>query len=122
MLQATAPAFLRPFALALVVGVVRNRKSSARPNSDIVRLDRVRPEIRQTIEIVAGLVSQGKEEKSLWNEVLVYADGGLELLWQEIQALGAFDLVRLLREAKEKWPRRLAELIPQLELPQDQAT
>jgi hypothetical protein len=84
----------------LVVGVVRNRKSSARPNSDIVRLDRVRPEIRQTIEIVAGLVSQGKEEKSLWNEVLVYADGGLELLWQEIQALGAFDLVRLLREAK----------------------
>lgn len=104
------------FALALVVGVIRDQRSSAKPESDIILLGQVRDETRLTIEIVNAMLFQISDQKNRWNHVLSYADGGLESLWQEIQAVGQLDLLRLLGEAKEKWGTRLSQLLPQLSL------
>ncbi len=101
------------FLLALVVGFLRGCKSDARKEGDIIKLGQIRSEeTRYALEIACNLLP-GNDERTRWSEALAYADGGLEQLWQEIQTLGHFETLRLVSEAKEKWPSKLQELLKQ---------
>lgn len=105
------------FVLALMVGVLRACKSGKRKEGDIIKVGQIKnEETRLALEVVCSLLP-GEDEHSRWAEALAYADGGLERLWHEIQTLGHLDTLRLLSEAKEKWPTKLQELLKETSLP-----
>jgi len=99
------------FLAALVTGVVNNRKSEKRPRKtnilDFIKLPRETQELIFLLSEVAGRT--GDLEASC-DDILRYADGGLELIWEAYRDQGTLDVTRLVEEAKEKWPKRLEEL------------
>lgn len=102
------------FVLALGLGVLKGLKSEKKPYRDTVRIRDIKDNGRETIEIIYSLAFD-KGGKDDWVDLLMCADGGLELIRQEYQTQGAFDLPRLLDEAESLWPDRAKELIGGLE-------
>lgn len=99
------------FLAALVIGVVNNKKSEKRPRKtnilDFIKLPRETQELIYLLSEVAGRT--GDLEASC-DDILRYADGGLELIWEAYRDQGTLDVTRLVEEAKEKWSKRLEEL------------
>ncbi|NIO36323.1 hypothetical protein GTO27_01320, partial [Candidatus Bathyarchaeota archaeon] len=90
------------FTAALAYGILHNVCSQAKPNHDIVRLSQLEkrhPTQVALIKLLAKIVCKGEDERSRSYEILAYADGGLELLWEEYQAQGTLDVPRMVEEA-----------------------
>lgn len=72
-------------------------------------------EHRQTIDLVHQMVKieTGKtDESEIWEAVLEYADGGVELINELVKSQGDFDLVGVVEDAEtEAWEPRLIEAI-----------
>ena len=102
------------FTVALVIGVLNKAKSQLSPHHDIIRLrqleDNLKP-YRDIINILSQLLCRNKDERACGAELLAYADGGLELIWEEYQLQGTLDLPRIVEETKKKWSQRIPELV-----------
>jgi hypothetical protein len=102
------------FTAALVIGVLNKAKSQLSPNHDIIRLRQLHGHLkpyRGIIDILSQIICRNKDERACGAELLAYADGGLELLWEEYQSQGTLDLPRIVEETKNKWPQRIPELL-----------
>ena len=97
------------FTAALAIGFINNVKSQQQPRHDIVRLNQLHGNLRlyrDTIHILTQIVCKDKDRKDCGAELLSYADGGLELLWNDYQAQGILDLPRIFEETKKIWTTR----------------
>lgn len=105
------------FTAALAVGVVLDQKSKGKkPHHDLIRLSTVTDkEQRSIINVLSRIACKGEDKKTRGQELLAYADGGLEKIWEEYQALGNLDLPRLLEKIKKKCSQRASELITNIQ-------
>lgn len=99
------------FMAALVIGVVNNRKSKEKPKkTNILDFIKLPPENQELIYLLYEVTRDAKDLQASCNDMLRYADGGLELLWEAYQNQGTVDLTRFIEETKEKWPKRMEQL------------
>ncbi|RLI44267.1 hypothetical protein DRO69_07765 [Candidatus Bathyarchaeota archaeon] len=102
------------FTAALVIGVLNKAKSQLSPHHDIIRLRQLQGNLklyRDIINILSQIICRNKDERPCGAELLAYADGGLELIWEEYQSQGTLDLPRIVEEMKKKWSQRVPELL-----------
>jgi antitoxin component HigA of HigAB toxin-antitoxin module len=107
------------FSLGALIGLARDEQvdPSAAFSQDIRRVGEIDSdnEHRQTIELVNKLVQIDAETDStedVWDDVLLYADAGVEYLNDEIDVQDDFDLVRFVREhGYDTWKSRFEELV-----------
>lgn len=98
------------FMAALVIGVVNNRKSKKKPNkTNILDFIKLPPENQELIYLLYEVTSNTKDLQASVNNLLRYAEGGLELIWEAYRDQGTLDLTRFIEETKEKWPQRIEE-------------
>lgn len=99
------------FMAALVIGVVNNRKSKKRPKKNYI-LDFIKlpPENQELIYLLYEVTRNTKDLQASCNDLLRFAEGGLELIWDAYRSQGTLDLTRFIEETKEKWPQRMEEL------------
>ena len=102
------------FTFSLVMGILFNKKSDKTPTHDIIRLRALSsPELglqRSLIEFLSLACSKIVKTKECETEILKYAEGGLELIWEEYQEQGILDLPRLFEKSKKHWSERIPEL------------
>jgi hypothetical protein len=107
------------FAAALAIGILNNATSTKKPIRDIIRLAQLSRDEHQEIKEVINILSQfayTKPDKRARGEAIIgYSDGGLDLLWKDIQTQGVLDLPRIIDDVKKKWPSRFPELLALLE-------
>lgn len=103
------------FASALALGILNNVKSQKKPSHDIIRLSQLssngHKEVREVINILSQLAYTGSDKHARGETIIAFSDGGLELLWKDIQMQGILDLPRILDENKKKWSSRIPELL-----------
>jgi len=98
------------FMAALVIGVVNNRKSKKKPNkTNILDFIKLPPENQELIYLLYEVTSDTKDLQASVNNLLRYAEGGLELISGAYRDQGTLDLIRFIEETKEKWPQRIEE-------------
>lgn len=100
------------FATALIVGVIYGRKSEKKPKTtNILDFARVKPrEIQDLVYIIFKVICDPNNIQTSCNDLLRYADGGIEVLWNAYQDQGMLDLTRFVEETKNLWPERMKEL------------
>jgi hypothetical protein len=99
------------FALGLVYGILHNKKSTKRRNNDLFRLNQVSEEsIKDVIDICYMILDDGRNEKDIFNDILSFADAGVEELYKEYEKNGSFQLTKLIEDSKEIWKKRVKEL------------
>ncbi len=107
------------FASALAMGVLSDAKSEKKPVHDIIRLSQLsrdeHQEVKDVINIISQLVYVGPDKRARGENIIAYADGGIDLLWQDVKTQGVLDIPRILDETKRKWPKRIIELLNTLE-------
>lgn len=99
------------FTTALVIGVVNNRKSQKKPNkTNILDFIKLPPETQELIYLLYEVTHNPEDLQASCNDLLRFAEGGLEILWEAYQDQGILDLTRFVEETKEKWSKRMEEL------------
>ena len=99
------------FMAALVIGVVNNRKSKEKPKkTNILDFIKLPPENQELIYLLYEVTRNPNDLQASCNDLLRYADGGLELIWEAYRDQGTLDLTRFIEETKEKWPQRMEQL------------
>ena len=102
------------FTSALVIGILNDVRSQQSPHHDIIRFRQLQGNLKQyrdIINLLTQILCKGKDERDCGTEILAYADGGLNLLWQEYQAQGTLDLPRIYEETKKKWQQSIPNLL-----------
>lgn len=104
------------FSFAAVLGYLRDEKApvDASYGQDIRRVEDIAEDNkhRQTIDFIMSLVQVGREtdEDTAWDEVLRYADAGVEIFNEETD--DDLDFVRFIEDASgEIWENRLRETV-----------
>jgi hypothetical protein len=104
------------FSFGATLGFLRGEKTEkdATYSQDIRKVNDMpkNDKHRQTIDFVTRLVQvqQGVEEDEAWEEILRYADAGVEIFDEETD--DDLDFVRFIEDASaEKWEQRLEETI-----------
>jgi hypothetical protein len=104
------------FSFAAVLGYLRAEKApeDASYGQDIRRVEDITEDNkhRQTIDFITSLVQVKREtdEDSAWDEVLRYADAGVEIFDEETD--DDLDFVRFVEDASEEtWEERLRETV-----------
>lgn len=100
------------FSFALVYGILYDKKLDKTPKTDMVRIAQVEDEATlNTIDIAAYLLDDGKkDEKDIWKEILLYADGGLEKLNEIYEKNKSFTIPILIAESQKLWSDRAKKL------------
>ena len=99
------------FMTALVIGVVNNRKSQKKPNkTNILDFIKLPTDSQELIFLLYEVTNNPEDPQASSNDILRFAEGGLEILWEAYQDQGILDLTRFIQETKEKWPQRMEEL------------
>jgi len=105
------PAMYNFFALGLVYGILHNKKSAKPRKNDMLRLDQITDEtIRDVIDICYMILNDGQKERDIINDMLSYADGGVEELYKIYEKNGSFQLPLLIEDSKKIWEKRIKEL------------
>ena len=102
------------FVSALVVGLVNNYKSEKRQNHDIIRMGQLTGSLyifKKMLNLMSDLICISEENSECFKLIFSYADGGLELMWDDYQAQGALDLPRLYDDISKKWGDRLPDVL-----------
>ena len=98
------PAMYHFFALGLVYGIIHNKKSTKNRNNDIIRIDQITLEtIRDVIDICYMILNDGRDDRDILNDMLSYADGGIEELYKIYEKNGSFQLPILVEDSKKLW-------------------
>jgi len=107
------------FATALAIGILNNVTSTKKPTRDIIRLTQLfrdeHQEIKEVINILSQFAYTKPDKRARGESIIAYSDGGLELLWKDVQTQGVLDLPRIIEDAKKKWPSRFPEVLALLE-------
>ena len=102
------PAMYHFFALGLVYGILHNKKSTKNRNNDIIRIDQISLEsIRDVIDICYMILNDGRDDRDILNDMLSYADGGIEELYKIYEKNGSFQLPILVEDSKKIWAERI---------------
>lgn len=109
------------FAAGLTLGFLRGEKreeSKGNYDQGYIQVNRIGGggdnEFRQGIEFLYELIAveyPELEEDEVWEEVLQYADAGVEVIYQDMDIKDEFDMLGFLQEAKSAWEGRLEEFI-----------
>ena len=104
------PAMYHFFALGLVYGILHNKKSTKNRNNDIIRIDQISLEsIRDVIDICYMILNDGRDDRDILNDMLSYADGGIEELYKIYEKNGSFQLPMLIEDSKKIWAEHVKE-------------
>ena len=99
------------FALGLVYGILHNKKSTKSRVHDIIPFDRITNEpVKDVIDICYRILDNGNDEKDIVNEMLSFADGGIEELYKIYEKNGSFQLPLLIEDSKKIWKERVKDL------------
>lgn len=99
------------FALGLVYGILHNKKSTKSRVHDIIPFDRITNEsVKDVINICYMILDNGNDEKNIVNEMLSFADGGIEELYKIYEKNGSFQLPLLIEDSKKIWKERAKDL------------
>ena len=99
------------FSLGLVYGILHNKKSAKRKAHDIIPFNRITDGIvKDVLDICYVILDDGREEKEIVNEMLSFADGGIEELYAIYDKNGSFQLPLLIEESKNMWEKRIKDL------------
>jgi hypothetical protein len=107
------------FSFAAAIGYLRDEQI-AEPETysrDILPMTRLEPENehRPTIDFINKLVQidRGADDmEAVWDDVLRYADAGVEHLGEELDVQEDFDMVRFVRDSDaDRWMERFEETV-----------
>ena len=105
------PSMYHFWALGLVYGILHNKKSDKTKTGDIIRINQINNEkIRDVIGICYMILDDGREQTEIVSEMMSYADGGIEVLYETYDKNGSFQLPMKIEESKNIWPERVKEL------------
>ena len=105
------PSMYHFWALGLVYGILHNKKSDKSKTGDIIRINQINNEkIRDVIGICYMILDDGREQTEIVSEMMSYADGGIEALYETYDKNGSFQLPMKIEESKNIWPERVKEL------------
>ena len=107
------------FSVGLALGYIRNEQIEPPQafSQDIRRIGEMKSDgsHKLTIDMVNKLIQIEKGEDSMedvWEEVLLYADAGVEYIYNDYNTQDDFDLVRYHKEADpDAWEERMKESI-----------
>lgn len=100
------------FSFGLVYGLLLNIQSTAKLNSDIVRLNVIREQLtKDIVDIVYLVLDDGKKtEEQLFNQMLYMADAGIVELKKLYDKNSDFTIPNLILDAEKIWETRIADL------------
>ena len=105
------PAMYHFFALGLVYGILHNKKSTKNRNNDIIRIDQISLEsIRDVIDICYMSLNDGRDQTEIVSEMMSFADGGIEALYEIYEKNGSFQMPMLIEDSKDIWTKRVKQL------------
>lgn len=105
------PTMYHFFALGLVYGILHNKKSNKTKTGDIIRINQISNEkIKDVISICYMILNDGREQTEIVSEMMNFADGGIEALYETYDKNGSFQLPMKIEESKNLWSERVKEL------------
>jgi len=105
------PSMFHFFSLGLVYGILHNKKSDKPKVGDIIYLSRISNEkIKDVINICYMILNDGRKQNEIISEMMDYADGGIEALYEIWGKNKSFQLPMLIEESKSIWKERVKEL------------
>jgi len=105
------PSMYHFFALGLVYGILHNKKSEKTRGGDIIRIDNITDErIRDVIDICYMSLNDGREQTEIVSEMMSFADGGIEALYEIYERNGSFQMPMLIEDSKDIWTKRVKQL------------
>ena len=105
------PSMYHFFALGLVYGILHNKKSDKTRTGDIIRINQISNEkIKDVINICYMILNDGREQTEIVSEMMSFADGGIEALYEIYEKNGSFQLPMLIEDSKNIWSERVKEL------------
>ena len=105
------PTMFHFFSLGLVYGILHNKKSEKSKVGDIIYFSRISNEkIKDVINICYMILNDGRKQSEIISEMMEYADGGIEALYEIYEKNGSFQLPMLIEDSKSIWPERVKKL------------
>ena len=105
------PSMYHFFALGLVYGILHNKKSEKTRGGDIIRIDNISDEkTRDVINICYMSLNDGRNQTEIVSEMMSFADGGIEALYEIYEKNGSFQIPMLIEDSKDIWAKRVKQL------------
>ena len=89
------PSMYHFFALGLVYGILHNKKSE---------------KTRDVINICYMSLNDGRNQTEIVSEMMSFADGGIEALYEIYEKNGSFQIPMLIEDSKDIWAKRVKQL------------
>ena len=99
------------FALGLVYGILNDKKSSKSKKHDLIKIRVITDtKIRECIDFCYMILKDEREDREVFNEMLEYADGGVEEIYQNFEQNGSLMLTSMIQDSKKRWSKVIPKL------------
>ena len=103
------------FPVALIIGVLNNKRDDTKKEAGFVRFSSVSGHNKNIIKMFFHSVAKGKSWSDKWKDIKELADGGIQIIDEDLKKTKEFDVYKFFADVNKMWPDKAKEIIKNLQ-------